>query len=137
MTEVKSVIDRMKAKASNRIANLPDTFTTVGAHGEITFVRVDALPDGFESISATNGEFVVAHSETGHHHVLEADGVEYMPDREDAMVAWVRIQNGDGAKLSHKRSNDTHGTLTVKPGLYRINHAREEDILGEIRRVAD
>lgn len=74
-----------------------------------------------------------AHSETGHHHVLEAEGVEYMP--EDAMTAWVRIQNS--AKLKHKRSNDTHRTLTIEPGLYRINHAREEDILGEIRQVTD
>lgn len=74
-----------------------------------------------------------AHSETGHHHVLEAEGVDYMP--EDAMTAWVRIQKG--AKLKHKRSNDTHRTLTIEPGLYRINHAREEDILGEIRQVTD
>lgn len=137
MTEVKNVIDRMKAKAGERISGLSDDVTKLGAHGEITFIRVDALPDGFVSEQATNGEFVVAHSETGHHHVLEAPGVEYMPDREDAMVAWVRIQNGDGAKLKHKRNNDTHRTLTIKPGLYRINHAREEDILGEIRRVAD
>jgi len=137
MTEVKSVIDRMKAKAGDRITGLPDNVSKLGAHGEITFVRVDALLDGFAGVPAINGEHIVAHSETGHHHVLEAPGVEYMPDAEDAMVAWVRIQNGDGAKLKHKRSNDTHRTLTIEPGLYRINHAREEDILGEIRRVAD
>lgn len=137
MSNVKSVIERMKAKAGDRIGGLPDNVSKLGAHGEITFIRVDELPDGFVSEPATNGEFVVAHSETGHHHVLEAAGVEYMPDKEDAMIAWVRIQNGDGAKLKHKRSNDTHRTLTIEPGLYRINHAREEDILGEIRRVAD
>lgn len=129
---IKEVIERMKAKAS-RIKDLPDTITTLGAHGEITLIRVETLPKHFESISPVNGEFIVAHSETGHHHVLEADGVEYMP--EDAMTAWVRIQKE--VSLKHKRSHDTHRTLTIKPGMYRINHAREEDILGEIRRVAD
>ena len=134
---VKSVIDRMKSKAGERIAALPDEVENLGAHGEITFVRVAALPDGFASEAPSNGEFVVAHSETGHHHVLEADGVEYMADKEDALVAWVRIQKEHGAKLTHKRSNDTHRALTIAPGLYKIRHAREEDILGEIRRVAD
>lgn len=137
MTNPKTVIERMKAKAASRIAALPDDVQNIGAHGEITFIRVDALPDDFISDAAQNGEFIVAHSETGHHHVLDADGVEYMADKEDALVAWARIQREHGAPLKHKRANDTHRTLTIAPGLYKIRHARERDLAGEVRRVAD
>lgn len=133
---IQSVIDRLSDRAKVRIAALPDQVSRLGAHGEITFIAVDALPDGFKSQAPDDpGGFIVAHSETGHHHVLAADGVEYMPDREDALVAWVRIVKD--APLIHRRANDTHRTLTIKPGLYRIHHAREEDLLGEVRRVAD
>ena len=52
------------------------TFQKQAAQGDLFIRRIDSLPEGVKSATAESGAYIVAHSETGHHHVvLERPGV--------------------------------------------------------------
>ena len=52
------------------------TFKKIAAQGEITIIRISRVKkDGVHAgvpLQAENGRFVIGHSETGHHHVIDA-----------------------------------------------------------------
>jgi len=134
---IKTVIDRMKTKAKARLADMDAKATTLGAQGEIIFERVDAIPDGFSLTQPDGKVHIVAHSETGHHHVIDAEDVERFTSKEDAMTAFLRITGTEPAEIKHLRASDTHPSVFLEPGIWKGRIAREEDLLGEVRRVAD
>ena len=139
MTEVQKIISDMQAQAAPIIAAMDYTVKAYGAQGEVTFQRVSEIPASYVAAKPDHAQgFIVAHSETGHHHVLEREGVEYFPPvKEDALVAFARIVGEAGASVKHLRQHDTHPTIGLTQGIWKITHAREEDILGEVRRVQD
>lgn len=139
MTDVQKIISDMQADATPRIAAMDYRIKNYGAQGEVTFQRVDEIPAGYVAAKPDHAAgYIVAHSETGHHHVLEREGVEYFPPvKEDALVAFARIVRESGGPVKHLREHDTHPTTILEPGIWKITHAREEDILGEVRRVQD
>lgn len=113
------------------------TFNRIAAQGEALFLRVDGIPENVEPIEAENGKFIVAHSETGHHHVMNADTVELVrskdaPDGMDVLYAIVK----EPTMLEHLRPYDTHEPILFNEGTYRINLQREYTPEG-YRRVAD
>jgi hypothetical protein len=116
------------------------TFKQTAAQGEVTLTRVGALPDGLTPQAPIDGRVIVAHSETGHHHVMEIErekepAVEFMPGS-DPLTAWLRVHRPTA--LVHLRGHDTHEPLMVSPGLYRCDYAREYNPYEDaIRRVAD
>lgn len=115
------------------------TFKNMAAQGELLFVRVDSMPDNVVPASVEHGQYVVGHSETGHHHVLEADGVEMFhvaanDDSIDPFVSYLKVSKP--VELRHLRSFDTHEALGFVPGIYRINRQREYTSEG-FRRAID
>lgn len=81
-------------------------------HGEIWLQPVKKMPKGKKS---QHNMFIVGHSETGHHHVLEAstefDVIEGLHD--------VYIELKTEGKLVHKKQVEKHNTLTVTPGKHK------------------
>ena len=78
-------------------------------------------------------KYVVGHSETGHHHVLECD-----VDMDIVEAAETIIRVNRQAKLKHLKTFDIHETLTIEPGVYRITHKTEYNpFLKVIQRVFD
>lgn len=110
------------------------TFDQQAAQGDILITRIDALPQGLREIAAENGRHIVAHSETGHHHVLPAQGVKLFQG-EDPMLLFAVI-DADIAELTHQRPFDTHETLGLRGGTYEIRRQREYTPEGW-RRVED
>lgn len=117
-------------------------FQNNAAQGDLMLIKVDTLPDGMEAATAENGEFILAHSETGHHHVvMERPGVELRQDPADPLRAFLivraeAIEAGD-IEITHKRAFDTHETIAPKePGIYEIRRQREHTAEG-FRRVQD
>lgn len=102
--------------------------------GDVLFTRIDTLPDGLSKLKDENGIFVLAHSETGHNHVMQSKDVELYANDNDPFVAYLVVNNE--AKLEHMRSFDTHETINFKQGVYRINRQREYTPKG-FRRAAD
>jgi len=103
-------------------------------HGEIMLVP---LPDAMkvpEGKVAKHKEFIVAHSESGHHHTLKSDtDFEVVMDKLETYL----ILNRE-ASLVHEKTFDVHPTKTVKPGKYVVIHKTEYSPADEVvRRVQD
>ncbi|CAB4140900.1 hypothetical protein UFOVP399_11 [uncultured Caudovirales phage] len=117
------------------------TFNEIAAQGELTIFRIAALPEGIEPMAVTEGRFIVGHSETGHHHVIDAaPDVEVFVRKDDPLTMYLRILSEDvhekKVKLRHERGHDTHAPLTFAPGIYQINVSQEYSPEGW-RRVID
>ena len=108
-------------------------------HGEIVLKQVDALPAGAVLKEETK-DFIVGHSETGHHHVIT---VKNKPDMNK--VKFYTTKDGEYvevqamAELWHKKSGEyIHKTLPLAPGIYKRQRKQEYDYFaGVIREVRD
>ena len=121
------------------------SFKTIAAQGEITIIRIgDApenkgLPKGCAQLTPENGHYVIGHSETGHHHVIDVKGasvgvLEKAP--EGMRILRAILQNP--TTLTHLRDHDTHEPIALEPGEYEFRIGREFDPYQEIaRRQAD
>jgi hypothetical protein len=100
------------------------------------------IPEGYAPVqpdTQVNGKpaHAVAHSETGHHHAVDAsDVIRY--EGPDAGIAYLRLEQGTAA-VTHLRPYDTHGTVTLTGGqgaVWQITRQREWDGAAE-RRAQD
>lgn len=115
------------------------TFTNCAAQGDLMVRRVESIPADAKLTKAEDGRYIVAHSETGHHHVIaERPGVEvYATD--DPLVSYLRViaaTEQTEALLEHLRGHDTHETIAIPPGSYELRRQREHSPEGW-RRVQD
>ncbi len=81
-------------------------------HGEIV-LRPEKNADMTGAVRKK--DYVVAHSETGHDHILLGDCLVLEREGRDTL-----IQVEDDAKLFHKKTNTRHNDITVKNGIYRV-----------------
>lgn len=110
-----------------------NTFTKQAAQGDLLITAVDSLPDGLSEVEPENGSHIVAHSETGHHHVVAANAARAYQGS-NPMVMFLVVTKPTA--LEHHRSFDTHEPLELKSGTYEIRRQREYTPEGW-RRVAD
>jgi len=99
------------------------TFQTQAAQGDFLITRVAYLPDGTEAVAPDADVTVLAHSETGHHHVIDAKAATLYRLPEELYEAFLVVERA--AVIEHRRQWDTHEPLQVDPGIYRINRQRE------------
>lgn len=85
--------------------------------GDVMFQKVDALPKGLSKESSN----ILAHSETGHHHVVE--GKLFKVWRQDAMTCYLSLS--EPAQIVHQRPFDTHETLQLPKGVWKVRRQRE------------
>jgi len=112
------------------------TFNKIAAQGDVMFIRVDKLPENRELVEAkTEGaSLIVTHSETGHHHVMEASKVNMFECKDDELQSFLVVHND--AELRHLRDFDTHESILFTKGVYNVRRQREHTPEG-FRRVAD
>ena len=102
------------------------TFKTMAAQGDMLLRRVDAIPTSAVQAKTEKGAFVLAHSETGHNHiVMERPGVTYFNDPSNPFRSWLHVDGSEMVEIKHLRSFDTHETITVPPGIYEVRRQRE------------
>ncbi len=111
-----------------------NTFTHQAAQGDMLITRVETIPTGLNPVAPEDGYFIVAHSETGHNHVIKAEGIDVFQSANDDFVLYLVVDNE--VELKHLRGFDTHAPITITPGKYRINRQREYTPEG-FRRAAD
>lgn len=87
-------------------------------HGEVALIPVDNVPDGKK---LKKGDYLLAHSETGHHHVLE--GTAFEVTELDNGNIFVTIL--DSTKLVHRKMHDKHKTVVIPPSLLERYHMVE------------
>lgn len=101
------------------------TFENSAAQGDVLLTRIDALPDDVRLAPVeADGVHIVTHSETGHHHVVEAKKVEMFVS-DNPWVSYLKVLANDAA-LEHRRSFDTHAPLALRQGaIYEVRRQRE------------
>lgn len=104
----------------------------MGAQGDVLFRRVKSMPKGVTEVPREEGALVVAHSETGHHHLVSAKGVQMFQHPADPLVRFLKVpaQLADGVDVTHHRPWDTHATLRLLGDaagevIYEIRRQRE------------
>jgi hypothetical protein len=121
------------------------TFASIAAQGEITIRRIGnlskncKLPSNCVAMKPQDGCYIVGHSETGHHHVIDTKGatIGVMDHAPEGMRVLYAILE-QPFELKHLRQHDTHETLKGEPGVYEIRIGREFDPYAELaRRQAD
>lgn len=115
------------------------TFKKCAAQGDVLFMRVPALPSGVKPVMPINGQFILAHSETSHHHVMEARPNVAVFSTSEPLVSYLQIVEAtDEAEnfIEHLRNFDTHAPIKFSPGVYRVINQRESAPEGW-RRAAD
>ena len=112
------------------------------AQGEIYCRTIDAVPEGLTPFTEKdrNGSWLVSHSESGNHHVIDAPGVTVM-ERTDNVPPGMRILYAivkEPSTLRQDAGATAHGAHDLAPGIYEMRIAREYDPFTEqARRVAD
>ena len=110
------------------------TFVNQAAQGDILITRIAELPANAQLVVPENGVLVIAHSETGHHHVMDAEAVQMYRLPEEIYECFL-VVNAPTALL-HQRPVDTHEPIMHEPGIYRVRRQREYVLQG-FRRVED
>ena len=90
-------------------------------HGEVFLQKVSSVPEKLKIENVKS--FIVGHSESGAHHVLEsAVDYEVITDEEKKEL-YVRLF--EPAKLVHKKTINRHHDLTINIGTYKIIRKQE------------
>ncbi len=120
--------------------------------GDVLFTLVTAIPAGAKPVELSGNQVIVAHSETGHHHVAEArragcdtalpvaEHVVLFQDPMTPLVVYLQVKGRAVVDMVHLRDFDTHETLRLDAGppdsIWEIRRQREYDPAQE-RRVQD
>lgn len=95
------------------------------AQGDLLIIPIAAIPANAKPAAAEGGNYIVAHSETGHHHVIEKARATVFEAADDSFIAYVRTL-GSGAEIQHKRDFHTHEAIGLSPNkAYEIRRQRE------------
>lgn len=115
------------------------TFKNCAAQGDLLIRRINKLPKGAKPIQSENGAYVVAHSETGHNHVIAERHNVKLYTTGDPMVSYLEVieaQDAAETLIEHLRSFDTHESIAIPSGIFEIRRQREYTPEGW-RRVED
>lgn len=102
--------------------------------GDLMIRRIPAIPAGLSCAEPEAGQHILAHSETGHHHVIDSRNAQLLIDRTNAFLAYLDV--AEESEIVHLRDFDTHAPLTLAPGKYEVRRQREHTPEGW-RRVQD
>lgn len=109
------------------------------AHGECNFFRLTKGSidlSGFKTVKPVKGAYIVGHSESGHNHILEAEGVEVMERELEGMKILRAIVKNP--VLLKQSAGTPHKQQIVEPGEYFItNNVEYNPFVEQARRVAD
>jgi len=89
--------------------------TQIIRHGEV-ILKEDTLPDGAELVKTTN-EYVVAHSETGHDHVVTAKSPFKVYNHNGTFYMEL---TKEGELIHRKTGKDAHKTHKIKPSVFKV-----------------
>jgi hypothetical protein len=103
------------------------TATQMAAQGDVLFRRVECIPSDCRPVP-TIGALVVAHSETGHHHVIRSPDV-VLYENSSPWICYLRLE-GPFADVEHLRPHDTHETVRLlgasdAPTFFEVRRQRE------------
>lgn len=99
------------------------TFKKQAAQGDCLITKISKLPKGLKKAKAEKGEFIVAHSETGHHHVVKERAAQMLIDETNEFIAYLQVK--EPCEIKHKRNFHTHESIALEKGFYEVRRQRE------------
>lgn len=109
-------------------------FNKIAAQGDCMIIKIEKLPEGLTQAKSENGKFVVAHSETGHNHIVLEKTARLLIDKTNEFIAYLDV--AEPTELEHLRNFDTHESIMLEPGIYEVRRQREY-VPDGYRRAAD
>ena len=93
--------------------------------GDLMIRRIDAPPSNSDLalVAPEAGNLVIAHSETGHHHVVEERAARLLIDKTNAFIGYLEVLSP--TELRHLRDFDTHEPYALQPGWHEVRRQRE------------
>ena len=103
------------------------TVKNMAAQGDVLFRRASGIPADARERPRT-GPLVVAHSETGHHHVVDSPAARLFATP-DPFVCYLKLETAF-VDVVHERSFHTHETLRLLgeehgPSYFEVRRQRE------------
>jgi len=95
------------------------------AQGDVLIEMVDEIPEGFSDVTPSNGDIIVAHSETGSHHTVGRSAARLMRG-EDPFTCYLQV-TAEYADLVNLRDVNPHTTVRFPTGFVKISRQREGD----------
>lgn len=110
----------------------------IGAQGEVTIIKIDAIPSGVKTRPATErnarGQIIISHSESGHHHVVTGGEVLERVDPPNGMQQFYAIF----PRALVQDAPTPHESYDLPDEFYEFRVAREFDpFTAQARRVQD
>ncbi len=104
-------------------------------HGEVILKPISELPKGV-SLEKESKSYIVAHSETGHHHVLTTDLSKF---KVYTLKGDTYLEVPELSNLIHQKTgNDVHAPHKIAPGFYKVNIKKHFDYFKKsLERVRD
>lgn len=106
----------------------------IGRQGDLLIRKIDKFPSNLKKAKEENGVFILAHSETGHNHIIDKNKAQLLIDETNTFIAYLEVT--EDANVEHLRSFYTHETVELPIGLYEIRRQREYSPQG-YRRAMD
>lgn len=110
-------------------------YTVPELQGDIAFAEIAEIPSDATPMPATDGRLIVAHSETGHHHYVDAMHARGFDDPKDRNICYLQALSD--ANVIHDRGWDTHAPRRLDAGRCYIGIRQVERAPAGWRRVAD
>ena len=111
-------------------------FKNSAAQGDCLLLKIAKLPKGLSAVESEAGQFIIAHSETGHNHCVKERTTVKLYASVDQFRGYLDVKGDESVVLEHNRSFDTHEALEIQPGIYEIRRQRKYTPEG-YRRAAD
>lgn len=116
-------------------------FQNTGEQGELHLQRIDKLPEGVtlrEGERDGEGNFIVGHSESGHHHVVNARLARLMENPNEPDICYLVCEaSSPYMELVHQKTGpEAHEALRSPPGIFKVTR-QSETIMQQRRRVMD
>lgn len=103
--------------------------TRMAAQGDVLFRKVSEIPTNAKEVAVPKDRrLIVAHSETGHHHVIEDfhGQMFQVPDEAGLSVCYLRVEGATNLGVTHHRPYDTHDALKLMGGgIWEVRRQRE------------
>lgn len=88
--------------------------------GDCYLIPIKSVPIDAKPVAPENGNFIITHSETGHHHVIaERPDIRQFSGM-DIFRGFLEVAGDEPTELVHLRANHTHAPQVVSPGAWLI-----------------
>ena len=100
-------------------------FKKSAAQGEVNVTLIDSIPNGLEPFEPENGVYIIGHSESGNHHVLECKHVDmFVGEKTQAGMQVLYAIVNEPAEIKQLRDGQPHEAIALNKGdMIRINPA--------------